>query len=432
MSRAPRFYYGWVIVFVALVMNIAASPTNAVVFSFFIEPMRDDLGWSRSALSLALTARLMVAGISAPLLGPMVDRIGARVLGTLAGATAGASILALALVHDLWLFYLLFAISGLSGFGGPAGQLLTIVPVSKWFRQKRGRALAIASTGMAIGVAIFLPIPQAIIDKSGWRFAWFVCGLIVVVLAVPTCGLLMRKDPESMGLPLDGIPEQPEGEPRRPVAFTRATHEEWRVDQVVRTRSFWLIMAALALNGLVLQGVLVYRTTYWEDIGLSSNIVALGTSVDPITVVFSTILFGLMAERVATHHLGLFAGLGVGTSMLPMLLTDGSAAFVFAHGFLWGFAIGANITVNNIIFPNYFGRRFLGAIRGLTFPVTVFTAAVSAPIFGLLFDVVGSERIVWVVPLVTFWVSGLLLFTSRPPRMAASEGEQVAVAVGAG
>ena len=312
------------------------------------------------------------------------------------------------------------------------GQLLTIVPVSKWFRQKRGRALAIASTGMALGVAIFLPVLQSIIDGRGWRFAWVVCGLIVVLLAVPTCGLLMRKDPESMGLPLDGIPEQPEGAPRPPAALSRATHEEWRVDQVVRTRSFWLIMAALALNGLVLQGVLVYRTTYWEDIGLSSSVVALGTSVNPITVVFSTILFGLLAEKVATHHLGLFAGIGVGMSMLPMLLTDGSAAFVFAHGFIWGFAIGANITVNNIIFPNYFGRRFLGAIRGLTFPVTVFTAAASAPIFGVLFDVAGNERVVWIVPLLTFVVSGLLLFTSRPPRMAASDGAVVAVAVAAG
>src|SRR5439155_5694846 len=155
MPRISRPYYGWVIVFVALMMNIAASPTNAVVFSFFLAPMHDEFGWSRGAMSLALTARLVVAGISAPFLGPLVDQVGARVLGTLAGAVTGIGIMALALVHDLWFFYLLFAISGLSGFGGPAGQLLTIVPVSKWFRQKRGRALAIASSGMALGTALF-------------------------------------------------------------------------------------------------------------------------------------------------------------------------------------------------------------------------------------------------------------------------------------
>ena len=38
-SARPRLYYGWVIVVVALVMNIAASPTNAVAFSFFVAPM---------------------------------------------------------------------------------------------------------------------------------------------------------------------------------------------------------------------------------------------------------------------------------------------------------------------------------------------------------------------------------------------------------
>src|SRR6187402_342881 len=115
----PRYFYGWNIVLVALLMNVAASPTNAVAFSFFVAPMSDDLGWSRGALSLALTFRLGVAGFAAPLTGLLVDRIGARGIGTVAGAVAGVSMMALYFVDDLWLFYLLFAISGLSGFGGP-------------------------------------------------------------------------------------------------------------------------------------------------------------------------------------------------------------------------------------------------------------------------------------------------------------------------
>ena len=164
LARPRRLYYGWVIVAVALLMNIAASPTNAVAFSFFVAPMSDDLSWSRGTLALGLTFRLGVAGVTAPIVGVLVDKIGARVLGTAAGTTAGLSLVGLAFVHDLWLYYLLFAISGLSGFGGPAGQLLTTVRVAKWFQVKRGRAMAIATIGMALGTGLYIPLLQAIID----------------------------------------------------------------------------------------------------------------------------------------------------------------------------------------------------------------------------------------------------------------------------
>ncbi|HLF71137.1 MAG TPA: hypothetical protein VI759_03160 [Dehalococcoidia bacterium] len=57
-----RFYYGWVIVAVAGLINVASSPLNTAVFSFFVDPMSDDLGWTRGALSLGFSVRLIVGG----------------------------------------------------------------------------------------------------------------------------------------------------------------------------------------------------------------------------------------------------------------------------------------------------------------------------------------------------------------------------------
>src|SRR5436190_23275319 len=56
-ALASRFYYGWVIVAASMAVNVASSPLNAGVFSFFVAPMSDDLGWSRGALSWAFTWR---------------------------------------------------------------------------------------------------------------------------------------------------------------------------------------------------------------------------------------------------------------------------------------------------------------------------------------------------------------------------------------
>src|SRR6185369_13783634 len=113
--------------------------------------------------------RLLVAGVSAPLLGSLLDRFGPRIPGTVLGIIDGSTVIGVAFVHDIWVFYLIAAISGLAGFGAPGGQLLTTVPVAKWFHHNRGRALAIATVGLPAGSALLFLVTQGLIDGVGWR-----------------------------------------------------------------------------------------------------------------------------------------------------------------------------------------------------------------------------------------------------------------------
>ncbi len=429
-AAQPKRFYGWVIVAAAFLMNASSSPTNAVAFSFFVAPMTDDLGWSRGEMALALTFRLAIAGLTAPFIGVLVDRIGTRALGAAAGLLAGLPLLAVAFIHDLWVFYLLFAISGASGFGGPGGQLLTTVPVAKWFHAKRGRALAIASVGLPLGAAIYIPVIQTLIDGLGWRSAWFISGVFVVALAVPISLLFMRKDPESMGLRPDGVEEEPPSLRSDLPQLTRPLEEDWTLGEVLRNGAFWRAMGWIALTGVVIQGCLIYRTSYWEDIGISSGIVAAGTTLDPLTVVFSGLFFGFLAERVAVRYLGFIGMCGVACSMLPLLLAQNSPIPLFAHNLTWGAFMGANLTTNNVIWPDYFGRRNLGTIRGFVFPVAVGTAALSPLFFALLASVISPFRYVWIVPLIFFATSGLLLLSARPPRLRRNEPASVPAETG--
>ena len=416
-ALASRFYYGWVIVAASMAVNIASSPLNAGVFSFFVAPMSDDLGWSRGALSWAFTWRLVVAGLSAPLLGAMIDRFGPRILGAIAGTIAGLTLLGFANVHSLWAFYAFAALSGLSGFGAPSGQLLTTVPVAKWFVVNRGRALSIATVGLPLGTAILLPVTQLLIDDIGWRETWAIGGIFVMSLTVPACLIFLRKDPESMGLHADGIdPSAPirEGLVERE---TLVTDEDWTVRQVLHSRTLWIILASMALTSLVLPGTVVYRVAFWTDVGIPAGTVAFATALDPLTVTFSTLAFGFLAERVPTRYLGFIGGSGVGVAMLFMVFAQDALWMLLAYNITWGLTIGAYITVNNIIWPNYYGTRFLGTIRGIVFPVSVATAAISAPFYAALLDLAPDERYVWGVTSVAFLLAGLLLLIAKPPRL---------------
>jgi MFS family permease len=152
-------------------------------------------------------------------------------------------------------------------------------------------------------------------------------------------------------------------------------------------------------------------------VGIPSATVALGTSIDPLTVVFSGLFFGLLAERLSIRLLGLIGGVGVALSMLPLAFASDDVSLLFAHNFIWGAAMGANITVNNIIWPNYFGRKFLGAIRGIVFPLAVGTAAMSAPLYALLFAKLAEPRLVWLGAGFTFLLAGLFILAAKRPRL---------------
>jgi len=405
----------------ALLINASSSVMNPVVFSFMIGPMADDLGVLKSDLSWAFTLRLVAAGFIGPYMGILIDRHGTRWLGIASGTVVGVTLVMLAGAQELWLIYLIFLISGVAGLGGPAGQLLTQVPLAKWFVAKRGRALAIATVGMAGGTTLFIPITQALLEAVGWRVTTAIYGITVMVIVVSVSALFVRRSPEDLGLFPDGADQPPSEDlaisPR--IARLTTTHD-WTVREAFHTSSMWLLLGALAIAGTVLTGTLVYRVDYWQETGMSPGLVAFGTVLDPLTVVFSAFAIGMLADRVPVRYLGGLGLLGLSASVVPMIITDGQAWTIIAHNLTWGVAAGGYITLNNMVWPNYYGRQFLGAIRGIVLPVSIVASGTGAPLFGYLLDSGLDPRNVWMISTAGFAVAAVLVLVARPPRLQRS------------
>ena len=140
--RLP-FFYGWVVLGCVCCAGFARQGPAVATLSIFVEPMTGQFGWSRTALSAAVSLGGILAAIASPLLGPILDQRGARVMLCVAVVVTGVCALLLSMTQSLTVFILIFCIARMS-FASPF-ELGIYGAVNNWFVQKRGIATSIAT-----------------------------------------------------------------------------------------------------------------------------------------------------------------------------------------------------------------------------------------------------------------------------------------------
>lgn len=261
-SRPDGIFYGWVIVAVMWLVNFSTMATGSLSFGLFVIPMGGELGMSRGLLGWAVTARQLAAGISSFLVGRLIDRYGPRVLIPVSATIIGIALLAMSRVDSPWQVIAIFGLMGLTGLAAPQ-NIMTSVPVAKWFDRKKGLALALAVTGLGIGGVFFLPFTQWLLGSVGWRTTWVIMAVMFMAMSVPLSAIFLRRQPEDMGLETDGRRPAP-GLAGRAGQAGPAVPEEvsWTVQEAFRTATMWKLLLAFALAGIAQGETSVHRIPY--------------------------------------------------------------------------------------------------------------------------------------------------------------------------
>src|SRR5690349_2966165 len=132
-----RFYYGWVIVGVGIVVS-CIGVGSMMALGVFLQPMSADMGWSRAGISAALMLAFLSLGISSFGWGAASDRIGTRVVVCAGGGLLGPGLAGASRAAELWQFQLLFGLV----VGTAAGSSYTplIATTTNWFTKLRSLA----------------------------------------------------------------------------------------------------------------------------------------------------------------------------------------------------------------------------------------------------------------------------------------------------
>jgi MFS family permease len=346
------------------------------VFSATLKHVVADFEWSRAAYAAGGIPLLLAMGLSAPLIGTLSERIGARTVVASAALLLGGSLLVLSRMQSLVEFYLASALLGLGMTG--VGDVVIGALASRWVHVGRGLVLGVVFVGSNVGGAAVPLLAEQVAATASWRSAFVVIAVVTVALILPVALTLLR-EPTA-----DGSVEA--------TAVSDASEPSLDLSEALRTRSFWILAGALLAFYFYYLGVNQHLVAFVSDLGYSDARAAASLGFAVFLGAFAKLAMGWATDRFSRKAalIGNFALLCVGSVLVlaaawpPLLI-----GFLVIHGF----AVAAENVVLPVIVAECFGVRHLARIYGALM-ITLFPGGALGPIFaGAVFDRMGSYQI---------------------------------------
>jgi len=392
--------YSWFRLCVTL--SISAVGSVGIWAIIIVLPLvQADLGVDRAAASLLYTLTMIGFAAGNLLIGRLVDRFGVTWSLMLAAcATAvgffGATTAQSVEVLTLWQI--------LIGFGAAVGFGPLMADISHWFVRRRGIAVAVAASGNYLSGAIWPMLLKGVMADQGWRAAYMVIAITVVLVMVPLSLMLLRRVPE-------GAAELAEGAARRKSKSLRLS-----------PRSLQLLLALAGLSCCVAMSMpQVHIVSFCVDLGYGP---AVGAEM------LSLMLFGGVASRLVSGFVADWLG-GIRTVLIGSALQcvalflylpfDGLVP-LYVVSLIFGLSQGGIVPSYAVIVREYLPAREAGARVGLVVMSTILGMALGGWMSGWIYDLTGSYQAAFLNGIgwnfLNLGVMALILFSARPRRLA--------------
>ncbi len=411
LSVNRRFFYGWVMVLVAMVGYFASGPGQSHMFSVFIQPLSNDLGLDQTEISFAYAVATLAAAFGLPYVGRLIDRYGMRRVVLITTTLLGFAAIGFGMVQGLIMLGLMF---GALRFLGQGTMMLSSSNlVAQWFNAKRGFAASLVALGFSASIAVHPPIAQWLIDQVGWRDAWLWLGIMTWVLYLPLVYFLVQNKPEDIDLLPDGAKATGDQTGDQPgdadIGLTSG--------QALRTSAFWITALSLSSFSMLVTALFFYQVSIFQTQGLSEQIAARVFPISAITMVCCMPIFGRMLDRYPTKPLFSAAMLLMTGSLMSMVFVhDLPTAVVYAV--IFGMNNAAVHALIGYVWPRFFGRKHLGSIQGTAATIMVVGASIGPLPFGATYDATGSYQLALLTLAILPIICAIAVLLMRPPDLS--------------
>jgi cyanate permease len=303
---------------------------------------------------------------------------------------------------------------------------LTLIPttlLALWFVRQRGRVTALAGLGGAASLAIIPPVAHIIILNFGWRDTWVVFAFAIWGLLLIPVVALVRRSPESVGLRPDGDPPSHESYEQDSELLSQ-DELDWTPKEAMRTRSFWLLLFTGSSQSLISTALVFHQVSLFNSKGLDASLAAVTLTVMAISNVLGNLLAGFLVDKFPNRYVLASAQLVTIVAMLS-IFTISQPWHAFVYVGTLGLGNGLFMNATTVIWPNYFGRKYLGSIRGIATASMVAFAAMGPMPFGILYDRTGNYTSAIIIFLLLPAACTLAaFFATRPEKVLLTRGSE--------
>jgi len=384
-QRLP-FFYGWLI-FLATVLSYMFMYGLRYSVGVFFVPLQNEFGWTSAMTAGTVTVFFWVYGFTALFIGRLCERIGVRLTISLGGLLLGVGGILASFTGDLWHLYVAWGI-----FAAIGSSILYTIPnmvLGRFFQKHRGKAVGWSSIGISAAQAILVPFAAWAIIQYGWRPAFIILGVFVLVGVSLPGYLIFRESPESIGLGKDGIKATFQEE-KVNVSREDIGAVGWTAKDALRTRSFRLILVSyfFQVGGVV--SLLTFVVPHIIRLGIDPLAASTAIGVIGVMSAIGSFIFGFVSDLIGRKYTIALTTGGIAISMLVSTIIPPNIILLYAWVTLYGLTYGGAPEQYAAIVTDYFGSRkdislfgyvmFAGALGGGLFPL----------VGGYLSDLTGS------------------------------------------
>ncbi|WP_116597669.1 MFS transporter [Primorskyibacter marinus] len=301
--------------------------------------------------------------------GGLTDIFRARSLGSVVLIILALACVSMSLAQASWV--LVGVIFFLRLLGQGMLSHIAVVSVSRWFVATRGKALMCVGLGFSIGEAT-LPVSfVAAMKVLGWRELWLVAAGISI-LAIPLLWTLLKTERTPQSMADTGVSLGMAG-------------RHWSRPQAFKHWLFWFMVPAL-LGPAAFSTAFFFNQVYFASVkGIEHiQLVAFFPLFTAVSVI-SMIISGWLLDKFGTARL-------IPWFQLPMVIAfglfgTGQSPLLIALGLVFmGMTAGANTTLPNAFWAEFYGTRCLGSIKAMAAAVMVLGSALGPGLTGVLID----------------------------------------------
>jgi MFS family permease len=360
--------YRWVIVAAGGLMGCVAI---GAMFSLaiFLGPISQDTGWSRAAISSAMSINFITMGLGAFGWGWASDRFGARVVVVIGSVLLGLALVLASQATSLTVFQLTYGV--LVGFSASAFLAPMIATVMGWFTTQRALAVSLVSAGMGAAPMTVSPIAQWLVSEYGWRPAMLMVGIGAWIITLPTT-LLVRRPPAATETAAES----------KPMGTSQRSDEMWKALRspqfIVLGLTFFACCAAHA-------GPIFHMVSYAMVCGIGPMAAVSIYSVEGLAGLGGRVLFGVAADKLGTKRVLIF-GLIVQAAAIATYIYVRELKEFYSLAIVFGAAYGGVMPLYSVLARDYFRQEVMGSVLGAAMMLSSIGMAAGPLVGGWVYD----------------------------------------------